>query len=386
MSGEPTLSLIISNYNYGEFLFDAVAAALAQTRIPDEIIVIDDCSSDHSRDLIARLAKEAPRVRAIYNTENLGCNRSINAALAVATGDYVCSAGADDPIHDRNFFETALRLCQSHPSASFCYGEHIIRYQSPTASFATPIRMGIAEQPRYFSPADIVRLYRSRDALSVPTSPALWKRSSLVDIGGLRHELSWFADWFVALVFSARNGACHVPGIFQTIRFSPRSFSQAGMAEQEGYRNLLVTLLETLEHPEFADVRDFFRIPSVLSRHGFKLLNLLITEQRFAHYLSFDLLRCAITTENLPYNVNLDQFGADPSPQVLREVTRTVIKNYASILKTQAENERSKGRVSSARTFCRQAADAAPDDQAIATLYKELTADCARWSRIENLR
>lgn len=382
MNSTRQLSLVISNYNYGEFLFDAVAAARAQTRPPDEIILIDDCSTDHSRELIAQIAREIPSVRPIYNPQNLGCNRSINEAMRQATGEFVCSAGADDPLHDPTFFARALELCAQHPDAQFCYGEHVLRYQTPTVQFSNPVRMHLADSPHYFSPEEITGLYRAKHTLSVPTSPAIWHRTALLGLGGLRHELSWFADWFAALVLSARTGACHVPGIYQTIRFSPQSFSQAGMTAQHEYRQLLITLLETLEQPEFDDVRPFFMIPAVLSRHGFKLLHLLTHDARFSKYLSLDLVRCAILAENIPFNTDLNRFGASPTPELVREITCEITKRYAQLLKQQSEQERVRGRISLARHYCRFAVDAAPDDPEIVTLFEALSADCARWSRL----
>jgi len=52
------LSCVITNWNYGMFLADALECILAQTRTPDEVVYIDDCSSDDSAEVFERYRKQ----------------------------------------------------------------------------------------------------------------------------------------------------------------------------------------------------------------------------------------------------------------------------------------------------------------------------------------
>jgi glycosyltransferase involved in cell wall biosynthesis len=381
MNATPKLSVVVSNYNYGEYLYETVASLAAQSVKPEEIIIVDDCSRDHSRMVIERICKELPNVRPVLNTKNLGCNGSINVALEMAQGEYFCSIGADDPLRDATFFEKALGLCRANPDCAFCLGEHVIACETPNGVFLNPIRVNLAAAATCFSAEGAAAIYRSRQNLSVPTSPALWKRDALREVGGLRDDLKWAADWFAALVLISRSGLCYVPGIYQSIRYSPKSFAQAGQAEQKGFTELLTTVLETLERPEFADARGFFKIPSVLARFGFRILHLIAGDPRFHKYLSLELLRCAVLAENCAFNVDLAKFGANPPVDVISLVYKEVLQRYATVLAENAAELRRRGQIASAIVVCRKALGANPGHAEANDLLLALEEDGASCSK-----
>jgi glycosyltransferase involved in cell wall biosynthesis len=94
MSENPKASIIINNYNYGRFLAEAIDSALAQTHQNTEVIVVDDGSTDESRDLIGRYGEQVIAVL----KENGGQASAYNAGFAVATGDIFCFLDADDTL------------------------------------------------------------------------------------------------------------------------------------------------------------------------------------------------------------------------------------------------------------------------------------------------
>jgi glycosyltransferase involved in cell wall biosynthesis len=90
---ESTVSVIIPCYNYGHFLAEAIESVLLQTCPPDEILVIDDASTDNSVEVARRYE---PRVRLEVNPENLGVVENFNKAVRMTSGDYICFLGADN--------------------------------------------------------------------------------------------------------------------------------------------------------------------------------------------------------------------------------------------------------------------------------------------------
>lgn len=92
MPAEPVLSIVIDNYNYGRFLAEAIDSALAQDVDGVEVIVVDDGSTDHSRDVIARYGR---RIHAVLKP-NGGQASALNAGFAVSRGAYVLFLDADD--------------------------------------------------------------------------------------------------------------------------------------------------------------------------------------------------------------------------------------------------------------------------------------------------
>jgi glycosyltransferase involved in cell wall biosynthesis len=89
---QPLLSIIVNNYNYDRFLRAAIDSALAQTYRNLEVIVVDDGSTDRSRDLIESYGQ---RISPVFKP-NGGQGSSFNAGFATSRGDLVMFLDADD--------------------------------------------------------------------------------------------------------------------------------------------------------------------------------------------------------------------------------------------------------------------------------------------------
>jgi glycosyltransferase involved in cell wall biosynthesis len=88
----PAVSVVINNYNYGQFVARAVSSSMAQTGVDAEIIVVDDGSSDHSRSVLEGWGKRAK----IILQDNQGQAAAINTGVKASQGDILCFLDADD--------------------------------------------------------------------------------------------------------------------------------------------------------------------------------------------------------------------------------------------------------------------------------------------------
>jgi glycosyltransferase involved in cell wall biosynthesis len=88
----PLASVITNNFNYAIYLADAIESALAQTYPETEVVVVDDGSTDESRQVIARYGD---RVTPILK-ENGGQTSAFNAGFAASRGEIVCFLDSDD--------------------------------------------------------------------------------------------------------------------------------------------------------------------------------------------------------------------------------------------------------------------------------------------------
>lgn len=93
-------SIIIANFNYGRFVADAIESALSQTWPHIEVIVVDDGSTDASREVISRYSD---RIQAIFQ-RNSGQRIANNTGYAASRGDVVVFLDADDVL-DMRFAE-----------------------------------------------------------------------------------------------------------------------------------------------------------------------------------------------------------------------------------------------------------------------------------------
>ncbi len=93
-----TFSVVVTSYNYREYVREAVDGALAQRRAPLEVIVVDDGSSDGSPDLLRQHYADHPAVT-LLTKPNGGQLSAFQHGVACARGDVVCFLDADDRWH-----------------------------------------------------------------------------------------------------------------------------------------------------------------------------------------------------------------------------------------------------------------------------------------------
>jgi glycosyltransferase involved in cell wall biosynthesis len=87
------VSIIITNYNYGEYLAQAIDSALGQSYSPVEIIVVDDGSTDNSRDIIANFGN---RIIPVMLGKNKGFTTALQTGFDTSKGEIICFLDADD--------------------------------------------------------------------------------------------------------------------------------------------------------------------------------------------------------------------------------------------------------------------------------------------------
>jgi glycosyltransferase involved in cell wall biosynthesis len=96
MIQSPLVSLIVNNYNYDRFLAQAIDSALAQTYPHIEVIVVDDCSIDGSRQIIASYGD---RIIPVLHTTNGKQGAAFNSGFAKSQGDIIIFLDSDDYLY-----------------------------------------------------------------------------------------------------------------------------------------------------------------------------------------------------------------------------------------------------------------------------------------------
>jgi glycosyltransferase involved in cell wall biosynthesis len=117
----PFISILINNYNYGRFVDSAIESALAQTWKFREIIVVDDGSTDNSRQVIQSYGRS---IIPIFK-ENGGQGSAFNAGFAACRGELICFLDADDLFLPRKL-ESIAKAWRQNPHAGLIY--HQLHY------------------------------------------------------------------------------------------------------------------------------------------------------------------------------------------------------------------------------------------------------------------
>lgn len=281
----PSVSLLISNYNGSPYLHTSLEGICNQTHPADEIIIVEDGSTDRSLDIIKQYAKNHQNIKILINETNKGLLFSINRALKEARSDYIVWAASDDYLAP-HFLEKSLNLLQKHPNAGICFSQFAVFIDGTSKTrIYSKEGMGSAfdlgESPHFLTPQQLhERLKKSYLWMSGNT--VLARREALLEMGGFLDPLRWHADWFSFYILAMRYGVCMTPEILTFMRELPASYSRAGMNNKQQQKKLLGALVSHIHAPSFRDVFYFFRdCPALLTPFGAVIFSVLLRKGAF---------------------------------------------------------------------------------------------------------
>lgn len=248
-SASPHLSAVIPNFNHGAVVGEAVRAVAGQTPAADEIIVVDDGSTDNSAEVLERLSREIPRLRVLRLEENRGVIFALNHGLKNARGDYINFGAADDFVQP-GLFAAMLEMLTLHPQAAFaCCEAVVVETESGRTEYRPPVRP--SDTGAYFPPAQVRNLLRRIDNWILPGT-ALVKRDLVLGVGGFDPALGAFTDGFLFRKLALRHGFCFVPRIGLTWRVSTTGLSRLQAANFASSMDVLSSAMSRMRaDPDF---------------------------------------------------------------------------------------------------------------------------------------
>jgi glycosyltransferase involved in cell wall biosynthesis len=238
----PKVSIIISCYNYGQFLPESISSALAQEGVKPEVIVVDDASTDDSAAVAQRFANADPRVSVLRRRQNGGPVIAFNDGYAAATGEFIVRLDADDLLTPRSLARS-VALFDAFPSVGLVYGypRHFTTKVPPEP------RVGPARSWSIWSGVDWLT-ERCRRGWNVVTSPEVVHRARVLQqIGPLNPKLRFAHDMEICLRTAAVSDVGRVDGPDQALhRDHPASMTHnaAHMRDIRARRQVFAILFD----------------------------------------------------------------------------------------------------------------------------------------------
>ena len=231
-----SLSVILTNYNNGNLIARALLALLNQTPAAQEIIVVDDGSTDNSVAVIEALQRQHPAIKLIRNETNCGIIASVKNALTVATGEYLLFAASDDFVFP-GLFAHAFAALRDYPQAAyFCAGVALLDASDRLIGLrpVTVPRHGRG----YLSPADVRRVIRQSDFWVLGTA-TVYRRKTLAEIGYFDARLGSLGDVLANRLLAFKHGFYFDPAILAAYNKDPMSFSARNALSVSECRRML---------------------------------------------------------------------------------------------------------------------------------------------------
>lgn len=253
MNEPKTISILIPSYNRGQFLRESIESVLSQTVRPDEVLLIDDGSSDDTALICREYESRYPElIRFAQNKENLGIVATFNKAMDLSKGDYVCILASDDRLEPK-YIEYTSRTLNENPNVAIAYTDYILfgsRAKEVYEDHLPERRGGILDEGRY----RICFPEFTEEAISGPHSfmhgTSMYRRKAYVDAGGsYRHEGTEPEDYnlFKRMIAAGWKGK-KVQGVF--LEYRQHSSDQANIKIQEKAQSQIYEeeLYEVIEH------------------------------------------------------------------------------------------------------------------------------------------
>ncbi len=175
-----SFSVVIPVHNKARHVAASIASALQQTRSPEEIIIIDDASTDDSAAIISKM--QDPRIRLLFrDTPGPGGYAARNLGIAEANGNWIAFLDADDIWHSSHLADIAAAI-ERAPQAG-CVGtryEHVFE-KHRTPSKMTEVLAAVAGRSAYFR--ESLDIWVQSGECPIWTSAAAFRRDVLDQAG-----------------------------------------------------------------------------------------------------------------------------------------------------------------------------------------------------------
>ncbi|MDP2704174.1 MAG: glycosyltransferase family 2 protein [bacterium] len=117
MNPYPLVSICIPTFNRENFIWRAIESAIHQTYKNIEIVVVDNASTDNTREVVLKYAARDKRIKYFENATNIGSGNNYLKCAEYATGEYTQALGSDDWL-SRNYVEEGIQRMSANPEAA----------------------------------------------------------------------------------------------------------------------------------------------------------------------------------------------------------------------------------------------------------------------------
>jgi alpha-1,3-rhamnosyltransferase len=266
------VSVVVPSYNHARFVETTLRSIIKQTTAPQELIVIDDGSTDDSSRIIERVLRDCSFPAELVARENRGLCATLNEGLSRTTGKYFAYLGSDD-LWLPDFLRERVQLLDSKQDAVLAYGHTYFideenRVIDCTADWANYVEGDVREMLlRTIGPMSPTVLYR-RAALELEH----WDESARLEDYDLYLRLSEAGPFaFDPQILSAwRRHSANVSWdqtlmLEEQLKAQRKAALRSGMNEQE---------IEKLQRAtRFARAEDFLRVGEKSRAFGLMLKN-----------------------------------------------------------------------------------------------------------------
>ena len=182
MENKPLISVVITTFNRADRLKRAIESVLDQSFEDWELIIVEDCSTDKTKQVVDKFQKKDPRIKCIHRTENWGNHTKPKNEGSLAAQAALVAYLDDDNVYLKDHLQILYHAIKDRSDLGMVYGDRRIIDENKKIKPQTGIALD------WHPGALQVRNY-------IDTGDVLIRKSVLEELGGWDEELKKFADW-----------------------------------------------------------------------------------------------------------------------------------------------------------------------------------------------
>jgi alpha-1,3-rhamnosyltransferase len=196
MSNQPFVSVVIPSYNHQNYIEKSLNSVFQQTYSNIELIVVDDGSTDRTKEKISKIQKIHSFI--FVSQENQGVCRTLNNGISMAKGQYIAILASDD-YWDNTKIQKQVDCLARNEKSLFCY----------TQAQEFTDNKGVSGSPFPAKPyqGDVLNKVFIRQ--HVPAGSIMFTRSLYEDVGGFDEDLAE-EDWDFVIKCASKTNFCAV--------------------------------------------------------------------------------------------------------------------------------------------------------------------------------
>lgn len=241
------MTVVIVNWNGGRFLDRCLSAVQAQTVIPNEILLVDNASSDGSLDIVRRF----PSVRVLQQEMNLGFARGNNVAIQASAGESEWVALLNpDAFPDPHWLEAMLSATRNYPAFDV-FGARLVKAQDPAILDGEGDAFHISGLVWRIGHGKLLASCsgRYREVFSPCAAAALYRRNVLLKVGGFDEDFFCYVE-DVDMGFRLRlagHKSLYVPdAVVHHVGSATTGGQHSDFSMYHGHRNLVWTFVKDM--------------------------------------------------------------------------------------------------------------------------------------------
>lgn len=241
----PKVSIVVPSYNHARFLDQRLNSILEQDYRDFDLLILDDFSTDGSREIIRRYQLDFPQITTHFNATNSGNPfRQWDMGVQMTGGEYIWIAESDDYAHPC-FLSEAVPVLEENPKVGMVFarsrridefGRNTGFYGSYRPCAHNYITDGIGEIERHMCSANKIN----------NVSGVLFRRSAYVQTGIGDHWMRFCGDWFLYIRMLMISDVAHIPTPLNYLRYHAGSSVHAYFRDTR-YLEEVLSIYEFLE-------------------------------------------------------------------------------------------------------------------------------------------